>query len=106
KCVGLARLCTQTALSQPCQSLGSWVRGHRQQMFSGAQYTLVTFIKPDNCNLDAVDGQVDGLACPKLRCPVHNQVSIVGTGRRRIGSELARLNWRTSSKAPRNRNDD
>jgi hypothetical protein len=59
KCVGLSGLCIQTALSQPCQSLGSWIRGHRQQMFSGAQQPLVTLIKPENRNLESMDRLMD-----------------------------------------------
>jgi len=41
------------------------------------QDRIVGLIKPEICNLDAVDEQVDELECSKIGCPGYNQTSVI-----------------------------
>jgi|SRR5437588_1454353 len=107
KCVGLVGFCVNASLSRWCIRIALWSRSDGQDMRPGGQHAIVTLIKPQIRDVDTVNEQDEVLEGPKIGCPGHNQMSVIlGTGRCRIGSELVRLNWCTSSKAPRNRKDD
>src|SRR5207302_11126485 len=101
KCISLTGLRINASMTG-FLCIGLWIRAYRQHMLPGAQHRVVTLIKPQIRHLDTVDEQVNGLDSSKIGCLGHNQTSVMArTGRRRIRSDLSRLNWRAYRKTAR-----